>query len=424
MKHGVYILAFLGILLNQSEGYASVSSIAVVKDTTFQVVVYFSENESRIDSCYRSNGRAIALLDSLFDSNSGTDSVVLIKGEAFASPDGECNGNIDLSARRGNSVKELLQNRYPSIDKEKIDFLAKGEDWTGFRRLVSADLNLPDREEVLMLIDYHKEDMMKRKQLLRKLDRGIPYRSIVYDVLPELRRVAIAVVRKLPSKEKNTFKPATSTSELFVSTQGEEFLDGNPNKTVAEISCKSSCKDTGEEVEVSVKSKTILAIKNNLLYDLVLAPNLEIEIPIGKRWSLNTEYKCPWWLNTKHEFCYQLLSGGVEGRYWLGNRRERNRLTGHFLGLYAEGGIYDFQFRGDGYQGKYYGAAGVTYGYTKQLARHFSLEFSLGIGYLATEYKKYTPYEGDIVWMNSGRYHFIGPTKAKVSLVWVIATSR
>ncbi len=74
-------------------------------------------------------------------------------------------------------------------------------------------------------------------------------------------------------------------------------------------------------------------MKNNLLYDLALAPNLEVEIPVGKRWSLNAEYKCPWWLNSKHDFCYQLLSGGVEGRCWLGNRQKRNRLTGHFIGL-------------------------------------------------------------------------------------------
>ena len=425
MKHGVYILAFFGTLLGLSgKGYASVPTVTVVRDTTFQVVVYFGENESNIDSCYQNNSQAIALLDSLFDMNSGTESILSIKGEAFASPDGECNGNIDLSVKRGNSVIELLQQRYPSIDQEKIEFLAKGEDWTELRRLISADLNLPDREEVLMLIDYHQEDMMKRKQLLQKMDGGIPYRSIVRDVLPKLRRVAITIVRELPETEKNTFTPETSTSGLFVSTQGKEFPDNNPNKTVRVDSSKSSCKVTVMEVEGSVESKTVLAIKNNLLYDLVLAPNLEIEIPIGKRWSLNTEYKCPWWLNSKHEFCYQLLSGGVEGRCWLGNRRERNRLTGHFLGLYAEGGIYDFQFHGDGYQGKYYGAAGVTYGYAKQLAPHFSLEFSLGVGYLTTEYKKYTPYEGDIVWTNSGRYHFIGPTKAKVSLVWLITTRR
>ena len=187
---------------------------------------------------------------------------------------------------------------------------------------------------------------------------------------------------------------------------------------------KQACEVDISEAEGPVKSQTVLAVKNNLLYDLALAPNIEVEIPIGKRWSLNTEYKCPWWLNSKHDFCYQLLSGGMEGRCWLGNRQKRDRLIGHFIGLYAEGGIYDFQLREDGYQGKYYGAAGVIYGYARQLARHFSLEFSLGIGYLTTEYKKYTPYEGDIIWTNSGRYNFIGPTKAKISLVWLITTRR
>lgn len=62
----------------------------------------------------------------------------------------------------------------------------------------------------------------------------------------------------------------------------------------------------------------MLALKNNLLYDLALAPNIEVELPLGKRWSLNVEYKCPWWSDSGCNFCYQLLSGGTEARYWLG----------------------------------------------------------------------------------------------------------
>lgn len=173
------------------------------------------------------------------------------------------------------------------------------------------------------------------------------------------------------------------------------------------------------------KSKTVLAVKNNLVYDLALAPNLEIELPVGRRWSLNVEYKCPWWSNGSQGFCYQLLSGGAEVRCWLGSRRKRERLTGHFLGIYAEGGVYDFQFDEDkGYRGNYYAASGLTYGYSRQLARHLALEFSIGIGYLTTEYRKYTTYESDLIWTSSGRYHFIGPTKAKVSLVWLIKERR
>ena len=106
-----------------------------------------------------------------------------------------------------------------------------------------------------------------------------------------------------------------------------------PNIDAQPIEYKNQKENTG---------KTILAVKNNLLYDIALAPNIEIEVPIGRQWSLNAEYKCPWWSDSNKEICYQLLSGGIESRFWLGNRAGRRQLTGHFIGLYAEGGIYDF----------------------------------------------------------------------------------
>ena len=166
-------------------------------------------------------------------------------------------------------------------------------------------------------------------------------------------------------------------------------------------------------------------MKNNLLYDLALAPNIEVEIPIGKRWSLNTEYKCPWWLNSRNGFCYQLLSGGVEVRCWLGNRNLCNRLTGYFLGLYTEGGVYDFQLKEEsGIRGKYYMTSGLSCGYARRITGHLAIECSLGIGYLTTEYCKYTSYKGELVRTNGGHFHFVGPTKVAVSLVWHITAGR
>ncbi len=88
-------------------------------------------------------------------------------------------------------------------------------------------------------------------------------------------------------------------------------------------------------------------------------------------------------------------------------------------------GTYDFQLKKEkGYRGKYYAAAGITYGYVRPLARHLAIEFSVGIGYLDTEYRKYTSYGNDLVWVSSGKYHFIGPTKAKISLVWLLTSGR
>lgn len=425
MKHGVYILMILVALLPLSKrGYAMTSSFIVANDTARQIMIYYNENDTRVDLSYKSNSQSYALLDSLLGRSSDAECVTVVNIVTFVSPDGDAAYNASLSAKRNSSVRELLQRRYPSVDSEKIILKSEGEDWAEYRKLIEEDPNVPDREEVLMLMDYHRDDIEKRKQLLRKLNRGISHRYIVSHVLPKLRRSQITVVREIPEVEIKTLEPASSASGLFVSRQEEALPDYQPIEAVEDIEMKQPYEVAASEAEEPVKSETILAVKNNLLYDLALAPNLEIEVPLGKRWSLNTEFKSPWWLNNRDDFCYQLLSGGLEGRCWLGNRRTRNRLTGHFMGLYAEGGVYDFQFGGDGCQGKYYGAAGMTYGYARQLARHFALEFSFGVGYLTTEYTQYTPYEGDIIREKSGRYNFIGPTKAKISLVWLITTRR
>lgn len=425
MKHGIYILIILVALLPLSKkGYAMTPPFKVPNDTSRQVVIYFNENETRIDSLYKGNNQSLVLLDSLLGRSWDAECVTVVNIVTFVSPDGDTAYNASLSAKRNSSLREFLQRRYPYIDSEKIKLVSEGEDWTEYRKLVEEDSGLPDREEVLTLMDYHQNDIEKRKQLLRKLNQGISHRYIVNNVLPKLRRSQITVVREVPEVESNTLEPASSASGLFVSRQEEALPNNQPIEAVEKIEKKQSYEVAASEAEGPVKSETILAVKNNLLYDLALAPNLEIEVPLGKKWSLNTEFKCPWWLNNRNDFCYQLLSGGLEGRYWLGNRRTRNRLTGHFMGLYAEGGVYDFQFGGDGCQGKYYGAGGMTYGYARQLARCFALEFSFGVGYLTTEYTKYTPYEGDIIKTKSGRYNFIGPTKAKISLVWMITTRR
>ena len=140
-------------------------------------------------------------------------------------------------------------------------------------------------------------------------------------------------------------------------------------------------------VAASCRRRPLLALKTNLLFDAALMPNVEIEVPVGKRWSVNGEYAFPWWQFDRGKYCMQVLMGGLEGRYWLGSRKsreDREVLTGHFLGLYAGGGKYDLQWGEKGYQGEFFIAAGVSYGWATRIARHLHLEFNIGIGLLRT----------------------------------------
>ncbi len=166
-----------------------------------------------------------------------------------------------------------------------------------------------------------------------------------------------------------------------------------------------------------------MALKTNLLFDAALTPNIEIEFPFAHdRFSVMGEYWFPWFVSRDNASCYQLLYGGLEARCWFGDRTRRETLAGHFMGLYAGGGLYDLEWKSRGYQGEFYIAAGLSYGYSFRLNRSLRLETSVGFGYMRTDYRHYIGEEENrfLVWQYDGRYTWIGPTKAKVSLVWVL----
>ncbi len=437
------ILMLLSLLANSI--YAQSIEYVAKRDTTLEVLIYFNQNSREIDKEYMENRKAIALLDSLLANPVQGQSLDSITLASPASKDGIADHSLSLARERCEKVKALLCGKYPKVNASRIR-IGEGKDyWSTLRKLIIADMAVPDREDVLALMDYHQNNPVKMHDFLQHLDAGIPYRYISSRLLPQLRRTEIiislsyqpvvtaqtkvaqdlAMVIKAteftPIDQETTAKPLV-VAPIKVQTQPAPRPEKKKEKGHKETLKKKKKEKRTENCER--EDNTVLALKNNLLYDLALAPNIEIEIPIGRRWSVNAEYKCPWWCMSSKDICYQLLSGGIESRFWLGDRQVRTRLTGHFVGVYAEGGIYDFQFKGDGYQGKYYGAAGLSYGYSTQVSRHLAFEFSLGIGYLTTEYQKYTPYEGSLIWMSSGKYNYIGPTKAKISVVWLITKRR
>ena len=114
--------------------------------------------------------------------------------------------------------------------------------------------------------------------------------------------------------------------------------------------------------------------------------------------------------------CARALDGSS-----LHRKASEKPLTGHHVGLYGQIVTYDFELGGKGYLGdKWSYGGGVAYGYSLPVGHRFNVDFTLGIGYLGGLYKEYIPLDGHYVWQTTKKRRWFGPTKAGISLVWLI----
>lgn len=248
--------------------------------------------------------------------------------------------------------------------------------------------------------DKESEDRMFAQ--LKVLDGGKPYRYMYSRLFPELRKAGVKVVAvyrvdDLVSDSRTLLEAAfVEPAEIRIST--------------------------GVDVMPEAQKKPWYAgVKTNMLYDALLVPNGGLEIYLGKNWSIDAYWMYAWWKSDRVHNYWRTYGGDVELRKWLGSAAKRKPLTGHHIGAYAQIVTYDFELGGRGYLADRWSyAAGVSYGYSLPVAKRLNIDFSIGLGYMGGEYKEYLPQDGHYVWQSTKRRHWIGPTKAEISLVWLI----
>ena len=157
-----------------------------------------------------------------------------------------------------------------------------------------------------------------------------------------------------------------------------------------------------------------IAVKSNLLYDLLLAPSLSIEASFNKHWSAQMDFTIPWWQNDKKEKSYQLALITGEARYWW---NPQERWHGQYVGVMGGGTWYDLQPGGRGYRGEAW-LGGLTYGYMWPISKHLSLDAEVGVGYMQYRNREYLPLDGCNVYQKTTRTHYVGPIKLQLSLAW------
>lgn len=285
-------------------------------------------------------------------------------------------------------------------------------DWDQLYELTAAS-QCPKREKALDIIRSvptvipNKMVDNQRKLRLQELAGGATYRYMMNNLFPDMRNTSVVI-----SYTKAPAAPAAPEPEIVINNE--------PITQPVEVQHLQPVVDYHNPV---------FAVKTNMLYDVGMTPNVGIEFYIAPNVSINANWAYAWWNKDRTSFYWRAYGGDLEARYYFRRWPTRklrldHAFSGHHIGLYGLLATYDYEFGNNGQQGaKWNYGGGIAYGYSLPITQHLNIDFSLGLGCLYGDYYKYEPSavkNDDYYWLSTNRRKYWGPTKAEVSLVWVL----
>lgn len=110
-----------------------------------------------------------------------------IELKGYASPEGSYSSNATLAQNRTAALRDYIISQYRQFNRDFFVLQSEPEDWAGFKAKVEADQNVPSRSAVLDIINSSDQPDVKERKL-RALDGGAPYRYVLAEIFPSLRR--------------------------------------------------------------------------------------------------------------------------------------------------------------------------------------------------------------------------------------------
>lgn len=389
--------------------------VAAAQEFSDSVMVYFRQGHAMLDLSIYGNGVHL---------NSFVDRLRQLKNDSLyrisriciigtASPEGSTSLNNQLATKRAENLLAWIERQVP-FKGIPSEIISKGIDWHGLDELVTAS-EMPYKEDVLDILHNTPEWIVQNGQVVdgRKRQLGILYGGHAWQYMeehffPKLRSASFRVVSEIEPLQ--TLEPILSVIETNL--LATEF----PAPQISAFPLQ-----TRSATPTSQRKSFYMAVKTNLLYDIALIPNVGAEFYIGKNWTIGGNWMYAWWKNERKHNYWRVYGGDLYIRKYFGEKALEKPLTGHHLGIYGAIVTYDFELGGRGYLGnKWSYHTGIEYGYSLPVAKRLNLDFTLGIGYLGGEYMEYLPIDNHYVWQATKQRHWFGPTKAEVSLVWLI----
>lgn len=360
--------------------------------------------------------------------------VTSVTVDGYASPTGTLPFNRKLSEGRAGGVADYF--RAAGVPGEVITVRAHGEDWDGFfARLPSYGYDAAKVASIREKIEaWTPSDSAKlrdgrvysrRKVVLQRLDGGKVYENLSKSLFPMLRRADVTIEyhplgAAAPAPEEPALPPVPEPEPEVLPVVEPVIL---PEPEPEEVSPEQAARG--------------FILCTNFVLDAGLIPNVGTVVPLGQGWALDLRYGGAWWSVPRKDFWWRAYGCELAVRKYFPGKKDAGdpwrTVTGHHLGLYGQFFTYDFELGGAGQMGgtpkmnifdnpQY--AGGVEYGYTFPLGRNFNLDLSLGAGYAGGLYHEYEPWEGRYVWRSTMRRFWLGPTRAEITLQWLLGSAR
>ena len=363
----------------------------------YPLVLYFPINQHLLKRDYRNNNMMLVALDEMLASDQIIENIDTIEILGACSPVASSQYNHSLSYNRCLTLRSYIEREHPQIvNKIPIQMNYIGIDYLGYSIL---------SKKMELLSEKEKCDMLQYAAIRLKMKGG------------------------------SYMIPENHNQKPYISKTDTIYIKDTIYKTDTIYIKDTTVIHTLEQTSpATLKKPVFLALKSNLLYDAALLPNLSAEIYLGKQWSLVVEGNWSWWTfgePIQNQWLHRIQVGGAELRYWL---KSPYPLNGHAIGIYSLTGNYSVRMfteneNSNGYLSYKSWSAGLSYAYSMPIGNRFNLEFGIALGYAGGKYYKYDYCMRHQQWEkgthdNERVYNmnYFGPTRAGVSLVWLLGT--
>lgn len=402
--------------------------------------IYFKPNSTVVDFSYMSNKEALKLFDNMFSE----ENISKVTGVYIISYSSPSEGYNNLSMLRSKFTRGCIRWKFPLAKTVNISMNDGKIDWNTMLKYMKKSKMTSRLKLIENTIRYKTASDVEA--VIKFLDNGKTYRYIRNNVYPYMRAADVEISYV---DDEEAFKDVSTRAKdklgyvhyktLFNKLDSKPIIDNYMRESINELSKKNNAQkfiDAGlidDEEAPDLNSikwaiigyRQVVAVKTNMLYNAVTAPNIEYETILNNRWSLAIEgIGSAWDYNASNKL--HIMAGFLELRYALGVRRPERRLEGFYLGVYVGYADMDICYKSKGYRGNIIIPEGFSVGYSHRISRHIALEYSIGCSYIIGDINKY-----DIVKVGNEDNNYIeiprkssdvnriSVTKAKVSISWI-----